>query len=139
MTPGAAVLAEPRTAAPVPRSAVTAAAGPHEVSATVTYTASIEQLLARDFPDFPILPGVSVLEYVRLGAEANLPRKGLFLRAIARARFVGAAFPGDELTVGLTWAPVPGDEGAWDCQAEVRTPRGPAALASLRYVAGAQL
>lgn len=136
MTPGATVLADPLTAAPALLSAGTASP---EVSATVTYTASIEQLLARDFPDFPILPGVSVLEYVRLGAEANLPRNGLLLRTITRARFIGAAFPGDELTVELTWTPVSGGEGAWDCQAEVKTPRGSAAVASLRYVAGAPL
>ncbi|MER7549078.1 hypothetical protein [Streptomyces anulatus] len=104
-------------------------------SVTVTHRASLEPLFAESCADFPLLPGVSVLEYARTTAEAHLPAEGLRLRAVDRVRFTGVAFPGEELTVGLEWTRV--GEDAWTCVAVVSTGRGKASSAHLRYVAEA--
>ncbi|KQX28483.1 hypothetical protein ASD97_03365 [Streptomyces sp. Root63] len=101
-------------------------------SVAVTHRASLEPLFADDCADFPLLPGVSVLEYARMTAEAHLPAEGLRLRAVDRVRFTGVALPGEELTVELEWTPVGEDE--WACVAVVSTGRGKASSARLRYV-----
>ncbi|MFD0346586.1 hypothetical protein ACFQ0M_11765 [Kitasatospora aburaviensis] len=45
-----------------------------------------------------------LLDYAWASADANLPVPGLHLQTVDRARFSGAAFPGDELSVELAWA-----------------------------------
>ncbi|GHJ27407.1 hypothetical protein [Streptomyces hygroscopicus] len=105
---------------------------PAPMTTEVTHTTSLETLLAAPCPDFPVLPGVCVLEYLRASAEATLPAPGLRWRAVDRVRFLGAVFPGEELTVGLTWQRSGEDE--WTSLATASTVRGTAATARLRYV-----
>ncbi|MBA6439836.1 MULTISPECIES: hypothetical protein [Streptomyces] len=101
-------------------------------TAEITHTASLETLLAAPCPDFPVLPGVCVLEYLRASAEASVPAPGLRWHAVDRVRFVGPVFPGEELTVRLTWQRSGEDE--WTGLATASTVRGTAASARLRYV-----
>ncbi|WP_413101823.1 hypothetical protein [Streptomyces sp. Inha503] len=105
---------------------------PAAMTAEVTHTTSLETLLAAPCPDFPVLPGVCVLEYLRASAEATQPAPGLRWHAVDRVRFLGAVFPGEELTVRLTWQR--SDEGQWTGLATASTVRGTAASARLRYV-----
>ncbi|MFF5582374.1 hypothetical protein [Streptomyces hygroscopicus] len=105
---------------------------PAPMTTEVTHTTSLETLLAAPCPDFPVLPGVCVLEYLRASAEATLPAPGLRWRAVDRVRFLGPVFPGEELTVGLTWQRSGEDE--WTSLATASTVRGTAATARLRYV-----
>lgn len=100
--------------------------------ASATHRASLERLFAGHSPDFPVLPGVCVLDYAYTSAEAHQPVAGLRLRAVDRVRFTGVASPGDELTVELEWTPLAEDE--WSCVAVVSTPQGKASYAHLRYV-----
>jgi 3-hydroxyacyl-[acyl-carrier-protein] dehydratase len=95
-----------------------------------------EQVLAGHFPGFPILPGVCVIEFVRLGALATIPdREGRWaLAQIRRARFTGPVFPGDVLTGELEWAQA---GRAWACSATVTTQRGPAARIAISFTEAA--
>ncbi|MBO3674240.1 hypothetical protein [Streptomyces sp. NEAU-YJ-81] len=104
---------------------------PMALTAEVTHTTCLEMLLAAPCPDFPVLPGVCVLEYLRASAEANLPAPGLHWRAVDRVRFLSAVFPGEELTVRLTWQR--SGEDAWTGLVTASTVRGTAASARLRY------
>ncbi|GAA2801026.1 hypothetical protein RMN57_08625 [Kitasatospora sp. CM 4170] len=115
-------------------AARTGAAGP-AAPAPIRYVASLEPVFSGPCDGFPILPGVSLLDYAWASADANLPVPGLHLQTVDRARFSGAAFPGDELSVELAWAQQGPDE--WTCAVTVATPRGPASSARLRYGAEA--
>ncbi|MEV5951702.1 hypothetical protein [Streptomyces sp. NPDC051993] len=94
-----------------------------------------EPVFAGHYPDFPIFPGVCVVECVHRAALATAPGAGspLSLAALESARFVGAVFPGDVLTVDSKWTAV---EGGWKCTATASTDRGDAAKVRLRYVTG---
>ncbi|MFD8519498.1 3-hydroxyacyl-ACP dehydratase FabZ family protein [Streptomyces capillispiralis] len=123
------VLAVPR---PVRAPARDADSGAWTAGFTVAVTGD-EPVFAGHYPDFPIFPGVCVMECVRSAAETAPPPDtgGLRLAAVESARFLSAVHPGDELTVDITWSPRGGD--TWRCAAKVATGRGPAASVRLRY------
>lgn len=74
---------------------------------TVTPIRAEEECFVGHYPDFPILPGVLIVETahraVRHYAARRLARAAR-LRVLHRVRFFGPVFPGDELTTecGLT-------------------------------------
>ncbi len=93
-----------------------------------------EPVFAGHYPDFPIFPGVCVVECVHKSALATAPGgAALTLAALDSARFLGAVFPGDVLGVDLTWTAL--DDG-WKCAAVASTDRGVAAKVRLRYRTG---
>ncbi|MFG3003929.1 3-hydroxyacyl-ACP dehydratase FabZ family protein [Streptomyces calvus] len=122
------VLAAPR---PVRGPAHDEDSGAWTAGFTVTITED-EPVFAGHYPDFPIFPGVCVMECVRRAAESAAPpvTGGLRLAAVESTRFLSAVHPGDELTVDITWSPR-GEH--WRCAAKVATGRGPAASVRLRY------
>jgi 3-hydroxyacyl-[acyl-carrier-protein] dehydratase len=79
-----------------------------------------DPVFAGHYPGFPILPGVCLVEYVRL-------LDGRPLVAIESCRFLAPVFPGDELAIECHW-PSPGL-----CRATVATGRGVAARIRLRF------
>lgn len=94
-----------------------------------------EPVFAGHYPDFPIFPGVCVLECVRTAAESSVPPEAgpVRLASVEAGRFLAAVHPGDVLDIELVWEP----RGAhWRCTAKVTTGRGPAASARLRYRGG---
>ncbi|MEU9375628.1 hypothetical protein AB0D94_17860 [Streptomyces sp. NPDC048255] len=102
-------------------------------SSAETLISAEEPVFAGHYPDFPIFPGVCVVECVHRAARATAPTAGLSLAALESARFVGAVFPGDTLTVDLQWK---AQEGGWTALGEAYTVRGTAAKVRLRYRAG---
>jgi len=95
-----------------------------------------EPVFAGHYPDFPILPGVCVLECVRTAAETSVPPDAgrVRLASVESGRFLAAVHPGDVLDIELVWEPRGAD---WRCTAKVATGRGPATTARLRYRHGA--
>lgn len=90
-----------------------------------------EPVFAGHYPDFPIFPGVCVVECVHRSALATAPTgAALTLASLDSARFVGAVFPGDVLGIDITWTAV---DGGWKCNALASTDRGVAAKVRLRY------
>ncbi|MEV6958254.1 hypothetical protein AB0M97_03420 [Streptomyces sp. NPDC051207] len=91
-----------------------------------------EPVFAGHYPDFPIFPGVCVLECVRRAAESAPPPEAGELRfaAVESTRFLSAVHPGDELAIDVTWSRRA--EG-WRCSAKVATARGRAATVRLSY------
>ncbi|MEV7131045.1 hypothetical protein [Streptomyces sp. NPDC093260] len=97
-------------------------------------TASVEILagepvFAGHYPDFPIFPGVCVLECVRRAAADAAPGP---LTAVESARFAAPVLPGDTLTLTLTWRTA---DTSWRCDAVAATARGRAARVRLRFAA----
>ncbi|MBU7597316.1 hypothetical protein JGS22_006615 [Streptomyces sp. P38-E01] len=92
-----------------------------------------EPVFAGHYPDFPIFPGVCVMECVRRAAEAETPPPAgkLRLDSVESTRFLSAVHPGDRLAIELNWSPR--GEG-WRCQAKVATQHGQAATMRLRYL-----
>ncbi|MEU8824313.1 hypothetical protein [Streptomyces sp. NPDC048636] len=88
-----------------------------------------EPVFAGHYPDFPIFPGVCVVECAHRAALATAPEP-VALAAVDSARFGGAVYPGDLLDLELTWRRR--DDG-WRCAATAVTPRGDAASVRLRY------
>ncbi|MFI9599859.1 MULTISPECIES: 3-hydroxyacyl-ACP dehydratase FabZ family protein [Streptomyces] len=91
-----------------------------------------EPVFAGHYPDFPIFPGVCVVECVLRGALAVAERSGMpepRLLAVESTRFLGAVYPGDLLTVQLE---LRDHEGGVRCRATARTERGDAASVRLR-------
>lgn len=99
-------------------------------AARVEITGS-EPVFAGHYPDFPIFPGVCVLECVQRAATTGegSPLPG-DLAAVESARFAGAVYPGDTLELTLKWRRV---EGGLRCDATASTERGKSASARLRY------
>lgn len=91
-----------------------------------------EPVFAGHYPDFPIFPGVCVLECVRVGAADHPPPDAgpLRLVAVESTRFLSAVHPGDLLTIELKWTR---RDAEWRCAAKVGTERGPATTVRLRY------
>ena len=98
----------------------------------------IEPVFAGHYPDFPIFPGVCLIECVQLSALATMPAgcAGLELQELGSARFVGAVVPGDVLDMALEWRC---DGAGWLLSANVATGRGKAASIRLRYGIGTGL
>jgi 3-hydroxyacyl-[acyl-carrier-protein] dehydratase len=95
-----------------------------------------EPVFAGHYPDFPIFPGVCVVECVQRGVLAVAERCGLpepRLLAVESTRFLGAVYPGDLLTVRLD---LRDHEGALRCKATASTERGDAASVRLRLSGG---
>jgi 3-hydroxyacyl-[acyl-carrier-protein] dehydratase len=94
-----------------------------------------EPVFAGHYPDFPIFPGVCVVECAHRAALAAAPAAaaGLSLAALESARFTGPVFPGDVLTVTAEWTAV---SGGWKYAATASTERGEAATVKLRYREG---
>ena len=122
------VLAAPQTVRPPARDEES---GRWTAAFQVAITAD-EPVFAGHYPDFPIFPGVCVLECVRRAAESVTPDEAGEVRmaAVESARFLSSVHPGDEMTIDLTWAPR-GEH--WRCTAQVATERGRAATVRLRY------
>ncbi|WP_255753386.1 3-hydroxyacyl-ACP dehydratase FabZ family protein, partial [Kitasatospora sp. A2-31] len=88
-----------------------------------------EPVFAGHYPDFPIFPGVCVLECAHQGARVTAPEP-VELIAVDSARFSGAVYPGDTLVIDLTWRRT---EDGWQCRAAAATGNGPAASIRLRF------
>ncbi|MET9648318.1 3-hydroxyacyl-ACP dehydratase FabZ family protein [Streptomyces syringium] len=103
-------------------------------SAATRFTVSADEpVFAGHYPDFPIFPGVCVVDCAHRGALATAPEP-VELAAVESARFTGPAFPGDVLDFALKWRRKDGD---WRLSASATTARGAAASVRLRYrVAG---
>ncbi|MFI1227153.1 MULTISPECIES: 3-hydroxyacyl-ACP dehydratase FabZ family protein [unclassified Streptomyces] len=91
-----------------------------------------EPVFAGHYPDFPIFPGVCVVECAHRAALAAVPVAGaaLSLVALESARFTGPVMPGDVLTVRADWIAC---EGGWKYRATASTVRGESAKVKLRY------
>ncbi|HET9140287.1 hypothetical protein [Actinophytocola sp.] len=87
-----------------------------------------EPVFAGHYPDFPVLPGVCVIECVHRTALADRPDGTL--ASVELARFLGPVRPGDELSIELTWSDTP---AGWRCSAEVATGRARVAQVRLGY------
>ncbi|MEV4434148.1 hypothetical protein [Streptomyces sp. NPDC049555] len=90
-----------------------------------------EPVFAGHYPDFPIFPGVCVLECVQRAATDGpaAPAAG-DLAAVESARFAGAVYPGDTLALDLAWRRTP---AGLVCRATATTERGRAASVRLRF------
>ncbi|WP_053720900.1 3-hydroxyacyl-ACP dehydratase FabZ family protein [Saccharothrix sp. NRRL B-16348] len=87
--------------------------------------AADDPVFAGHFPDFPIFPGVAVVEFAHRAATAT---GGLRLAAIESTRFVRPTLPGTTLTVHVTW-----DDAGRRCAAAVSDADGVVARVKLRY------
>ncbi|MFI9152070.1 3-hydroxyacyl-ACP dehydratase FabZ family protein [Streptomyces sp. NPDC053367] len=118
-------------ATPVQSVPEVVSAGPAAASTRVPVGPG-ERVFPGHYPGFPIFPGVCVVEHVHLSALAAPPEPGLRLRleAIESTRFLSPVFPGDELTVELTWEH---KNGRWRCKGVAGTARGRAAAVRLRF------
>ncbi|MGI5531157.1 hypothetical protein ACQEVX_28375 [Streptomyces syringium] len=86
-------------------------------------------MFAGHYPDFPIFPGVCVVDCAHRSALATAPEP-VELAAVESARFTGPAFPGDVLDFALKWRRKDDD---WRLSATATTARGAAASVRLRY------
>ncbi|MDG4810812.1 hypothetical protein O7634_28990 [Micromonospora sp. WMMD1120] len=90
-----------------------------------------EPVFAGHYPNFPIFPGVCVVECVHRGAAATAPQGWrLELMAMESVRFSGAVHPGDDLEITMRWRR---SDGFWTCASQVRGPRATVAQVRLRY------
>ncbi|MBM2619529.1 hypothetical protein JIG36_28640 [Actinoplanes sp. LDG1-06] len=93
---------------PVAGAVTVLAPGP--TARTELVVAADEPVLAGHYPDFPIFPGVCLIECARLSAFVTAaPGAGgeLRLAAVESARFRNVALPGDRLVLDLNWAERP--------------------------------
>ncbi|MEU5365827.1 hypothetical protein ABZ354_20555 [Streptomyces sp. NPDC005925] len=91
-----------------------------------------EPVFAGHYPDFPIFPGVCIVECVQRSVLAVAERSGMpepRLLAVESTRFLGAVYPGDLLTVRLSLSD---HDGGLRCRAKASTERGDAASVRLR-------
>jgi len=102
------------------------------VATTSTRITGEETVFAGHYPDFPIFPGVCVVDCVIGGALAAPPPDAapLALAVVDSARFVGAVYPDDRLDIVLEWRQ---REGSWRCSAVASTERGKAASVRLTF------
>ncbi|MFI5983571.1 3-hydroxyacyl-ACP dehydratase FabZ family protein [Streptomyces sp. NPDC051555] len=90
-----------------------------------------EPVFAGHYPDFPIFPGVCVLECVqRAATDGDAAPDPTELAAVESARFAGAVYPGDTLSLTLKWRRT---DAGLRCDAVATTERGKAASVRLRY------
>ncbi|MER6300593.1 hypothetical protein ABT247_13615 [Kitasatospora sp. NPDC001539] len=104
-------------------------------AATGVVIGADEPVLPGHYPGFPIFPGVCVIECVRLSALAAPPPGAgpLTMDEVESTRFLSPVFPGDELSVELTWR---AGAAGWTCTAEVATARAAAARVRVRFTTG---
>ncbi|WP_329618539.1 3-hydroxyacyl-ACP dehydratase FabZ family protein [Streptomyces sp. S465] len=135
--------AAPREVSPAGAAVADGAAGVSPVAARMTVTGALEDgratarvavdasepVFAGHYPDFPIFPGVCVVECAHRAALSTAPEP-VALAAVDSARFSGAVYPGDVIDLRLTWRRR-GD--GWRCSASASTARGEAASVRLRY------
>lgn len=121
------------TTSPVAATVEVVRADAAEATVAVHIDAS-EPVLTGHYPGFPIFPGVCVIECVHRGSMATAPQTGTELAAVESSRFLGPVFPGDRLTVDITWRRM---DDAWRSTAKVRSERGAVASVRLRYRIGA--
>lgn len=115
---------------PVCRPPVVTESGAGRTRARVVVDPS-ERVFAGHYPGWPILPGVCLVEYVRLTALAGLRGTGDWtLTAIESSRFLRPVRPGDELAVECAWS---GDGAVRWCSATVAVDGGTAARVRLRF------
>lgn len=91
-----------------------------------------EPVFAGHYPDFPIFPGVCIVDCVQRSALAVVERCGMGeprLTAVESTRFLGGVYPGDLLTVRLE---LRAHEEGLRCRARASTGRGDAASVRLR-------
>lgn len=102
---------------------------------TAVTTVAIERtepVFAGHYPDFPIFPGVCIVDCVQRSVLAVAERAGLpepRLTAVESTRFLGAVYPGDLLAVRLE---LRNHDGGVRCRAKASTERGEAATVRLR-------
>ncbi|GDY54632.1 hypothetical protein SVIO_052550 [Streptomyces violaceusniger] len=108
---------------------IVSALSPEGRAATRVPVSPREPVFAGHYPDFPIFPGVCVMECVHRSALATAPEP-VELAAVKSARFAAPAFPGDVLDIDLIWARA---GGAWRLTATAATARGATASLRLRY------
>ncbi|AZM56517.1 hypothetical protein DMA15_31330 [Streptomyces sp. WAC 01529] len=90
-----------------------------------------EPVFTGHYPDFPIFPGVCVLECVqRAATNGSAAPDPTELAAVESARFAGAVYPGDTLSLSLKWRRT---DGGLRCDATAATERGRAATVRLRF------
>ncbi|MFF4412785.1 hypothetical protein ACFYY8_09640 [Streptosporangium sp. NPDC001559] len=126
-------MATPEVCSPVSTLPGVFETGPEHVKAGVTVETT-EAVFAGHYPGRPILPGMCVVEYVRLAALANLPETpgGWRLAAIESGRFLSPVLPEDRLVIDCVSSA--GDTGP-RCSATVSTERGVMARVRLRFEA----
>jgi 3-hydroxyacyl-[acyl-carrier-protein] dehydratase len=118
------------------RSDVDSEVGLLVTALTVVGIDETEPVFAGHYPGFPIFPGVCIVDCVYRSAIAVAARAGLAvprLAAVESTRFLGAAYPGDLLSMELELR----EDGHWlRAKATASTERGPAATVKLRLAGG---
>jgi 3-hydroxyacyl-[acyl-carrier-protein] dehydratase len=104
-------------------------------SATRLAITAREPVFAGHYPDFPVFPGVCLLDCVHRSARATVPPPGgeLELVSVCTARFVGVVRPEDILHLSLDWQSDDSVQPHWLVAAQAATKRGAAAAVRLRY------
>ena len=111
---------------------------PLTATATVMIDAA-ETVFAGHYPGYPIFPGICLIECAHRGSLASfpggtgVPGHAPVLDSIERSQFVGAVFPGDGLTIDITWKRL---DTHWRATAKLRGERGAVATVRLRYRMG---
>lgn len=118
------------------RSDVDSEVGLLVTALTVVGIDETEPVFAGHYPDFPIFPGVCIVDCVYRSAIAVAQCAGLALprlAAVESTRFLGAVYPGDLLSMELELR----QDGDWlRAKATASTGRGPAASVKLRLAGG---
>jgi len=115
-----------------PRLSATVGGPLREVTSTTVVDPS-DRIFAGHYPNFPIFPGVCLVESAHQSflAAARGDGQHATLLGIDSVRFRGPVFPGDEVT---TWIQIKANADlSWRCAARLATARGDAATVRLRY------
>lgn len=123
--------------APTPvRADITVHGDPEGFDATVTVSAD-DPIFTGHYPEFPIYPGVCLIETAHLVARAEAARRGipLTLAEIESSRFLSPVFPGDRLRITGTSTDLRYSIGISVIRASL--PANEAARIRLRYRSGA--
>lgn len=93
---------------------------------------SDEPVFKGHYPEFPIFPGVCLVEFVNAGAHAAamLRAQQLHLREVVSVRFQNPVYPGATIAARIDFTE---DDGHLDCRARVRHHDVELATVRLRY------